>query len=99
MIMAEPYKTTIVRIMGDEYPIKRNTNPDDLYELAKYVEEKILHISSKNKLPSTLKSEVLASIVIADEYYSEKKKNAKIEQKLIELTDFLEENISREPVN
>ena len=57
------------------------------------------HISSKNKLPSTLKSEVLASIVIADEYLSEKKKNTQIEQKLIELTDFLEKNISREPVN
>ena len=99
MIMAEPYKTTIVRIMGDEYPIKSDANPEYLCELAKYVEEKILNISSKNKLPSTLKSEVLASIVIADEYYSEKKKNAKIEQKLIELTDFLEENISREPVN
>ncbi len=97
--MTEPYKTTIVRIMGDEYPIKSDANPEYLRELAKYVEEKILNISSKNKLPSTLKSEVLASIVIADEYFSEKKKNAQIEQKLIELTDFLEENISREPVN
>ena len=97
--MAEPYKTTIVRIMGDEYPIKSDANPEYLGELAKYVEEKILHISSKNKLPSTLKSEVLASIVIADEYLSEKKKNTQIEQKLIELTDFLEKNISGEPVN
>ena len=97
--MAEPYKTTIVRIMGDEYPIKSDAKPEYLRELAKYVEEKILHISSKNKLPSTLKSEVLASIVIADEYLSEKKKNAQIEQKLIELTDFLEKNISGEPVN
>ena len=97
--MAEPYKTTIVRIMGDEYPIKSDANPEYLRELAKYVEEKILHISSKNKLPSTLKSEVLASIVIADEYLSEKKKNTQIEQKLIELTVFLEKNISREPVN
>lgn len=99
MIMAEPYKTTIIRIMGDEYPIKSDADPDYLQELAKYVEKKIQSIALKNKFPSKLKSEVLASIIIVDEYFSEKKKNAKIEQKLTELTDLLEENLAEEPVN
>ncbi len=99
MIMAEPYKTTILRIMGDEYPIKSDADSDYLQELAKYVEEKIQSIALKNKFPSKLKSEVLASIIITDEYFSEKKKNAKIEQKLTELTDLLRENLAEEYVN
>ena len=99
MIMAEPYKTTILRIMGDEYPIKSDADSDYLQELAKYVEEKIQSITLKNKFPSKLKSEVLASIIITDEYFSEKKKNAKIEQKLTELTDLLRENLAEEYVN
>ena len=99
MIMTEPYKTTIVRIMGDEYPIKSDADSDYLQELAKYVEEKIQSIALKNKFPSKLKSEVLASIIITDEYFSEKKKNAKIEQKLTELTDLLKENLAEEYVN
>ena len=97
--MAEPYKTTILRIMGDEYPIKSDADSDYLQELAKYVEEKIQSIALKNKFPSKLKSEVLASIIITDEYFSEKKKNAKIEQKLNELTDLLRENLAEEYVN
>jgi len=97
--MAEPLKTIIVRIMGDEYPIKSDANSDYLHELGKYVEEKIQKISLKSKLPSKIKREVLAAIIIADEYFSEKNKSAKIEQKLLELTDFLEESILKKPVN
>ncbi len=97
--MTEPYKTTVVKIMGDEYPIKSDADPDYLCGLAKYVEEKILTISSKNKLPSKIKSEVLAAIVIADEFFSEKKKNAQIEEKLMEFTYLLEENLSKKTVS
>ena len=97
--MVESYKTTILRIMGDEYPIKSDADPEYLQELAKYVEETIQSIILKNKFPSKLKSEVLASIIIADEYFGEKKKNAKIEQKLMELTDLLEKNLAEERVN
>ena len=97
--MAEPYKTTILRIMGDEYPIKSDADSDYLHELAKYVEEKIQSIALKNKFPSKLKSEVLASIVIADEFFSEKKKNAKIEQKLSELTVLIEENLAEDHIS
>jgi cell division protein ZapA len=96
--MAEPYKTTKVRIMGEEYPIKSDADPEYLLELAKYVEGKIQNISLKNRLPSKLKNEVLAAIVIADEYFNEKKKNAKKEQKLNDLKELLEEVLSKEPV-
>jgi cell division protein ZapA (FtsZ GTPase activity inhibitor) len=97
--MAEPLKTTVVRIMGDEYPIKSDANSEYLHELGMYVEEKIQKVSLKNKLPSKIKSEVLAAIIIADEYFSEKNKNDKIERKLLELSDFLEDSIEKKPVS
>lgn len=96
-VMTKQYKTTLVKIMGDEYPIKSDADPEYLRELAKYVEEKIQNIPFKNKLPQRLKSEVLAAIIIADEYFTEKEKNEKIEEKMQQLLDVLEEKMIEEP--
>jgi cell division protein ZapA len=96
--MNDSLKTIKVCILGEEYPIKSDANPEYLQELGKYVEEKISTISLRNKLPSKIKSEVLAAIIIADEYFSEKNKNTKIEQKLSELTHLLEKKLSTESV-
>ncbi len=85
--------------MGEEYPIKSDADSEYLYELSKYVENKIQFIASKNKLPSKLKSEVLAAIIIADEYFSQKRKNEKTEQKLAELTDLLEKSLAASQVD
>lgn len=97
--MSEPNKTTLVRIMGEEYPIKSDADSEYLIKLAQYVEEKIVTITSKIKLPHRLKSEVLAALLIADEYFTEKKKNAEIEQKLNELMAHIEENLNQELVD
>jgi len=94
--MNEPYRTTLVKIMGDEYPIKSDADADYLQKLAKYVEEKILSISTKGKLPQQLKSEILAAILIADDYFNEKEKNERIEGRMQELVSFLEENLTKE---
>ncbi len=95
--MTKQYKTTLIKIMGDEYPIKSDADPEYLRELAKYVEEKIQNISFKNKLPQRLKSEVLVAIIIADEYFAEKEKNEKIEEKMQQLLNVLEEKMIEEP--
>ncbi len=97
--MSEPNKTTLVRIMGEEYPIKSDADSKYLIKLAQYVEEKIITITSKIKLPRRLKSEVLAALLITDEYFTEKKKNAEIEQKLNELMAHIEENLDQELVD
>ncbi len=94
--MAEAYKTTLVRIMGDDYPIKSDADPNYIHELARYVEEKIVGITYKNKLPPRLKREILAALIIADEYFTEKKKNAEIEKKQAELTAAVKETLSKE---
>ncbi len=92
--MAEPLSTTVVSILGERYPIKSDADSQYLHELARYVEAKITSISSRAKLPPPLKSEILASMVIADDYFSEKKKNRQIEQKLLELSGMLEKELS-----
>jgi len=97
--MNDSFKTTIVRILGDDYPIKSDADPEYLQELAKFVEQKILGISGKNRLPSNLKSEVLAAIIIADDYFNEKKKNIAIEQKLSDLNNLLDEKFMADPQN
>lgn len=92
--MAEPLSTTVVTILGERYPIKSDADPQYLQELARYVESKIVSISTRAKLPSPLKCEVLASMVIADDYFSEKKKNRQIEQKLLEMSGLLESELA-----
>jgi cell division protein ZapA len=94
--MTEPYKTTVVRIMGEDYPIRSDAEPDYVNELAQYVEDKIVTITSKTHLPPPLKGEVLAALVIADEYFSEKHKNEEIKNKMIQLQTIIEENLKNE---
>ncbi len=78
--------------MGDEYPIKSDADADYLRTLARYVEDKIRSVSMGSRLPQPLKSEVLAAILLADEYFIEKQKNAEIERRLQRLVKVLEDN-------
>ena len=45
--MTQPYRTTLVTIMGDQYPIKSDADAEYLRKLAKYVEEKILFVEDE----------------------------------------------------
>lgn len=91
--MTDTYKTTLVRIMGEDYPIKSDADSEYMRKLAKHVEDAIQSVSSRMKLPPNLKPEVLAALVIADAYFSEKEKNAEIERRLDQLVSVLEEDL------
>jgi len=97
--MSETYKTTLVRILGEEYPLKSDADPEYMKRLAKYVEETVLHVTSKIKLPSHLKSEILAALLIADAFFTEREKNAEIEEQLNRLTSNLDEILSKELID
>ena len=94
--MPETYKTTLIRIMGDDYPIKSDTDSEYMRKLAGYVEDSIRNVTSRIKLPAHLKPEILAALLIADEYFSEREKNAEIERRMRELVSVLEEQGERE---
>lgn len=91
--MSETYKTTLVRIMGEDYPLRSDADSEYMKKLAKYVEESILNVSSKIKLPPHLKPEILAALLIADAYFSEKERNAEIDRRLDRLVSILEESL------
>ena len=82
--------------MGDDYPIKSDADSEYMRKLARYVEDAIRNVTSRIKLPPHLKPEILAALLIADEYFSEKEKNAEIERKLQKLVSVLEENFEKE---
>jgi len=82
--------------MGDDYPIKSDADAGYLHELARFVEEKIIGVSSKNKLPPRLKREILAALLIADDFFTEKRKNAELEKRQAALTAKINEAIEKE---
>lgn len=96
--MTDAYKTTLVRIMGEDYPIKSDADSEYMRKLAKFVEESIRNVSSRMKLPPNLKPEVLAALLIADAYFSEKDNNAEIERRLNGLVSVLGECLDVEMI-
>ena len=89
--MTETLKTTLIRIMGDDYPIKSDADSEYMKDLARYVEDTVRNVSSRIKLPPHLKPEILAALLIADEYFTQREKNAEVERKMIELVSVIEE--------
>lgn len=95
--MSGQYRTILLKIMGEEYPIKSDADADYLHELATYVEEKIKGLGEGERFPHKVKREMLAAILIADEYFTERRKNAEIEQKLAELSVSLDRRVQDFP--
>ena len=89
--MTETLKTTLIRIMGDDYPIKSDADSEYMKNLARYVEDTVRSVSSRIKLPPHLKPEILAALLIADEYFTQREKNAEVERKMLELVSVIEE--------
>lgn len=96
--MDDAYKTTMVRIMGEEYPIKSDADAEYLHRLARFVEDRIAGISAE-RFPPRLKREVLAALLIADELFDEKKKTVEMECRMEELASAIDEVVARGPVS
>jgi cell division protein ZapA (FtsZ GTPase activity inhibitor) len=82
--------------MGDDYPIKSDADSEYMRRLARYVEDAIRNVTSRIKLPPHLKPEILAALLIADEYFGEKRKFAEIERKLFDMVSCLEDTVEKE---
>ena len=86
-------RTTVVTILGENYPIRSDADADYLHKLAQYVEERIEGITSKNKLPQQLKGEVLAALLIADELFSARARHQEAESRVRKLVEELETHV------
>lgn len=58
-----------VSIFGEEYVVKGSASPDDLLELATYVDERMRALSRHNPRLGTMKLAVLTAMNLADEVF------------------------------
>ncbi len=93
--MAGSQNTIIVNIMGTEYPIKSDADPNYVREVAQYVDTKMREIAEVASLKSVTKLAVLAAMNIADELLQEKEEKESIgsalEEKALKLASSLSE--------
>ena len=98
--MTEESTTTIVNIMGADYPITGKAPSEYINKIAGYVDAKMKEISSEIQLKSREKIAVLAAINIADELFSaEQKKERKMGQirdRVARISEKLERELGRE---
>ena len=93
--MAGSQNTIIVNIMGTEYPIKSDADPNYVREVAQYVDTRMREIAEVASLKSVTKLAVLAAMNIADELLQEKEEKKSIgsalEEKALKLASSLSE--------
>jgi cell division protein ZapA len=62
-------KSTSVQIFGNVYQIKGDVKPEYLLEVARYVDEKMREIGTRQASASTTKLAILVALHIADELF------------------------------
>ena len=98
--MTEESTTTIVNIMGVDYPITGKAPSEYVKKIASYVDSKMKEISSEIPLKSPEKIAVLAAINIADELFSteqnKEQKMGQIRDRVARISEKLERELGRE---
>ena len=86
-----------VNIFGTEYPIRGDTDPVYIEEIAQYVDSKMREVSKQLSLPSMSKVAILAAMNIADELFKERaekeKTVAELEERVAEMSGWLEKEL------
>jgi cell division protein ZapA len=86
-----------VEILGVQYRIKGDADPEYVKEVAYYVDSKMREISQRFSVGSPTKAAVLAALNIADELFSERSDRSKllatVEEKAEQLSDMIETDI------
>lgn len=67
----EKGKTITVQIMGTDYGIKGDVDPDYIGKVARYVDGKMREVADNLSVPSSTRVAILAAINIADELFQE----------------------------
>jgi cell division protein ZapA len=67
-------QSTKVNILGSEYALKSDSDPQYIQELAVYVDHKMKKLLNETQVKSQLKIAVLTSVNISDELFRLKKK-------------------------
>ena len=97
--MTNEPKPIKVQILGEEYTLKADADPQYVRKLAQYVDAKMRATSRQTKLPSLGKIAMLVSLDIADELHKEQQKNehllSQVKQKNLELVEILKKQLQK----
>ena len=93
--MAGSQNTIIVNIMGTEYPIKSEADPDYARKIAQYVDTRMREIAEVTSVKSVTKLAVLTAMNIAAELLKEREKKEStgsvLNERALKLADSLSE--------
>lgn len=94
-----PYRSSVtVNILGAEYPIKGDADPEYIREVARYVDDKMKEVTSNTSVSSITKVAILTALNLTDELFRERAKNqtliSEIDEKAIRLIKLLDKEIS-----
>jgi len=87
-----------VEIYGSEYRIRGDADPEDIQEIAHYVDCKMREVDSETGLGSSLKVAILAALNIAGELFRERDDRnrllANMQEKAEELSETLQSEVA-----
>jgi cell division protein ZapA len=90
--------TVKVTILGQEYPVRADLDPDYIREIAEIVDERMRMIYQADPNRPTLRIAILAALNLSDEIYSLRREKqeiaARYEQKVQEFTEHLNRVLS-----
>ncbi len=82
-----------IKIMGQTYTVKTDTEEDYIQEVARYVHEKMDEVLKKTKSVSTLNVAILTALNIADDLLKEREKRRGLLQEVEKKSKDLAEKI------
>jgi cell division protein ZapA len=87
-----------IKVFGQTYTVKTDTEEDHLQEVARYVNEKMDEVLKKTRSVSTMNVAILTALNIADDLLREKERRIallrEIETKSKELAEKIDVNLS-----
>lgn len=75
-----------VTIFGHEYTIKGSKAPEEIYALARHVDEVMTEIAARDARLSVTRAAILAALHICEELFNCQAENDRLREKLEELT-------------
>ena len=85
--------STKVNILGNEYVLKSESDPQYIQELADYVDQKMQKLGNGTQVKSQLKISVLTAINITDELFRLKQRHEKLVKEIETTSEEITENL------
>lgn len=90
-------RSTVVEILGQEYRVKGDSEPERIEMVGRYVDQKMRQLTKGSSLASSTKVAILAALNIADELYEERQNTSELlgemDERVRALTALLEESL------